>query len=656
MAIDLRALLVKGVEAQHAGRFEEAVETYRRVLKVDPNNSDALNLLGVLASAAGRSEEALDLHERAIAGNPHFADAHYNKGVALRALKRMDAAIAAFAQAVALNDRFAEAYLNLGTALADAGELARAVDTFTSMAEAFPQDARAFYNLGHCLARVERRAEAKAAFATAARLQPDNTEFQIALADLDEACGDPADAIAILERVLQREPNSIDVHDRLPGLLVKAGRPQEAVAAYDVAIRVAHAAGDVQRRSARMAGLGDAYRALGDWGQAISSYEHALLGVAPSPEVLSNIAELMAEREWMAAAGVLAEDASRLRPDDHRYMHNRAMFELKRGHLASGWEKYEARIKANNAPDTRAEPRWAGQDLSGRRILIWPEQGLGDQILYCGLLPDLVLRAREVVVEVEPRLVGVLTRSFPRARIFAGTGDGSTAIPGSIDFQIPMGSLPRILRREFRQFPRRGAYLKPDAERAVALRRRYEEKAAGRRIVGLSWRSRNAQFGAAKSLDLKDLTEVLRTPGVMFVNLQYGDCAEEIAWAKQELGVDIFVDTDINAVDDVDEFFAQVAAMDLVVSTSNTTVHVGGALDVPTWLMLPRGGGSLWYWFMDRNDSPWYPSVRLFRQPEGNDAPPWPQEVAKAVGDELQRWLTRPLAATAFSGAGIARG
>ena len=205
-----------------------------------------------------------------------------------------------------------------------------------------------------------------------------------------------------------------------------------------------------------------------------------------------------------------------------------------------------------------------------------------------------------------------------------------------------MGSLPRILRRDFRQFPKHHGYLKADPARTAALRQRYAAIAGGRRIVGISWRSRNTQFGTAKSVALTDLAEILRVPGVMFVNLQYGDCADEIATAKRDLGVDILHDTEIDSLRSLEDFFAQVAAMDLVVTVSNTTVHAAGALNVPAWLLLPRGEGALWYWFVDREDSPWYPSVRLFRQPDTPDEPSWPRDVVRRAGEDLQRWSRLP--------------
>jgi hypothetical protein len=137
---------------------------------------------------------------------------------------------------------------------------------------------------------------------------------------------------------------------------------------------------------------------------------------------------------------------------------------------------------------------------------------------------------------------------------------------------------------------------------------------------------------------LAEWGDILTVRGVTFVNLQYGDCTEDLAAAKERYGVDIVQDDDVNSMASMDDFFAQVAAMDLVISTSNTTVHAAGSLNIPAWVMLVTGPGSLWYWFLERSDSPWYPSVQLFRQPVGGDGAPWWRDAAQRIGKKLAVW------------------
>jgi hypothetical protein len=131
----------------------------------------------------------------------------------------------------------------------------------------------------------------------------------------------------------------------------------------------------------------------------------------------------------------------------------------------------------------------------------------------------------------------------------------------------------------------------------------------------------------------------LQVPGVMFVNLQYGDCAQELNTARFTLGVDIYDDPNVDSGVDMDMFFAQVAAMDLVISTSNTTVHTAGSQNVPGWVLLPHGKGAIWYWFLRREDSPWYPSLRLIRARTIDPAQAWEVEPANRAGELLRHWL-----------------
>ncbi len=178
--------------------------------------------------------------------------------------------------------------------------------------------------------------------------------------------------------------------------------------------------------------------------------------------------------------------------------------------------------------------------------------------------------------------------------------------------------------------------MKADPDRTAALRARYQAIAPGNLVVGLSWRSKNDRIGKSKSADISAWSEIFRVPGVTFVNLQYGDCADDLAAVQQVFGVRVIQDHEIDPLKNMDDFFAQVGAMDLVITTSNTTVHVAGSLNVPAWLLLSTGLASLWYWFLSGEDSPWYPSVRILRRLAGTargDAPWWHDVIARAGYD-----------------------
>lgn len=266
-------------------------------------------------------------------------------------------------------------------------------------------------------------------------------------------------------------------------------------------------------------------------------------------------------------------------------------------------------------------------------MLVWQEQGVGDVILYAGMIPDLLEQGARLIVECELRLVPLLARSFPQARVVMRS-DPVHALTREARWQSPLGSLCRWLRRHEADFPRRGPYLVPDATRVSELRKRYRELGQGP-VIGISWRSSNYKVGKQKSLSLSEWAPLLALSGATFVNLQYGDCREELLSLKQDFGVTVHHDETVNSLQDLDGFAAQVAAMDLVISTSNSTVHFAGASGVPVWTLLSRGEALLWYWFQEGEDSPWYPSMRLFRQELPGD---WSGLLARVRG-ALQLFL-----------------
>jgi hypothetical protein len=372
----------------------------------------------------------------------------------------------------------------------------------------------------------------------------------------------------------------------------------------------------------------------------MDAYERALDVADYQAQVLYAMAELFAQRDWLAAACLLAGHAAEARPDDPKFQHNLAVYELKRGNLSEGWEKYQSRFAAVGWQDRRTLPSYDGRALANLSLVVWPEQGLGEQILFASLLPDVIARAGKVFIETRPRLAKVFTRSFPTAMVMAQEQDDQPLpAPEGADCQFPLAGMAKFLRSNFTTFSRHAGYLQADPQAVATIRARYEEQAAGRCIVGLSWRSANASYGGSKSVQLLEWENLLRTPGVMFVNVQYGDSRAELEQVRKMRGIDIYEDPAIDPIGDLDAAFAQIASLDLVISTSNTAVHIAGALNIPCWVALPQGNGAFWYWFLNRDDSPWYPSLRLFRQTQDTALANWGSDVGGRLATELRRWL-----------------
>jgi hypothetical protein len=413
-----------------------------------------------------------------------------------------------------------------------------------------------------------------------------------------------------------------------------AGNLDEAILIYRRAL-----ARDPRLIEARVS-LGHALREKGDVDDAIDTYERAMAdGLLPDKGAFYT-ALALGNGEFFGSMLMLLDHAPTEGSDAERAAVMRSIGLLTMGRLDDGWRQYDERLFTDKTKIHRRSeppPYWKGEDLTGKTIYVWPEQGLGDQIIYGTMLPDLIARAGRVYFESKSRLEQVFRRSLPGALVLSNDSEETKAAVTAADYQIPLGSLGVYFRRRFEDFPRRAEYLKPDPEKVARFRARYEQLASGRRIVGLSWKSKKPRGGAGKSTRLMEWEPLLRTPDVLFVNLQYGDCSAELAEVKAKLGVEVFADMDVDPMGEMDNFFAQVAALDLVISTSNTTVHVAGSINVPCWVLLPRGAGALWYWFTEREDSPWYSSLRLFR-PE-NIGPGWGQELMPRLSRELMHWL-----------------
>ena len=266
-------------------------------------------------------------------------------------------------------------------------------------------------------------------------------------------------------------------------------------------------------------------------------------------------------------------------------------------------------------------PFWDGSP-NRDSLLVWPEQGVGEQLLYSSMLNEARARVGTLTLILDRKLHTLFQRSFPKCRIVTF----ETAVAENhFDWQIPLGELGRFFRPSVDDFlQHRRTYLKADSKRTTALRR--EISPERQRIVGLSWYSRNAEFGDRKTLSLDRLTPLLTTPGLRFVDLQYGDTATARDAIRRKTGVEITRVASVDSWEDVDGFAALVNACDLIVTISNTTAHIAGALGKDVLLMLPHSQGRFWYWQVDRDDSLFYPAMRLFRQHVSGD---WSQVIAR---------------------------
>ena len=562
------------------GQIAEGIDLVRRALVLDPSQSRFHTLLGMALSSAGRHAEALASFDQAIALGA--ADAHGSRADTLVALGQLAEAVGSFDRALARDPSSVADWCNRGAALVDLDRFAEAADSFARATALAPDFAEAHYNHGNALAKLARH----------------------------------ADAIASYDRALTLKPDYVDALNNRANELNQLGRLPEALASVEAALVL------VPDHSSALVTRGVLLRKLRRSADAIASCERALALKPDDTDALTVRADLLTDLERFEEAISTLDGIIALKPENVAAKWNKSLICLGLGRFQVGWPLYEHRWAGANGlvPRRYTQPRWNGGRIDGT-LLIWGEQGLGDEILHASMFPDVIARTPSVMFEVEPRLAPLFARSFPSVTVIACQPE---LYGGKVDAQEPLASLGRYLRRSFEDFPRRErGYLVADAARAQALRQRL----AGdeRKVIGLSWVSKAPVGGASKSARLADFEALLRLPGCRFVDLQYGDTSDERAALARDLGVVVERLGDIDNTNDLDGLAALMSACDAVVTVSNTTAHLAGALGRPTFVMVPHGYARIWYWFHDRNQSPWYPRVAVRRQQSGQ---PWADVVA----------------------------
>ena len=518
-------------------------------------------------------------------------------------------------------DHFDALHLS-GVARQQRGDSAEAARLIGAALKVRADSADALGNYGQALLDLRRLDEALSSFDASLTIAPDHLHARLGRAATLIKLSHFTEALVDADYALRLDPKNHAALSRRAYALSALGRHAEAVAAYDAALAVAPS------DPAALCNRGYCQEMLGDKQAALASYDAALALAPAFVTALVNRANTLVDlqREEEAAAGY--EAALSAAPDHADARFKLGITRLRLRDFARGWPDYDWRWRtAEFVPMQRGYPCpvWQGQRIDGA-LLVWSEQGLGDQILFAGMLPELFGRAGSVVLDIEARLIPLFARSFPALQFHARQPQ---LYAGAADAQIPLGSVGRYLRTGEAAFPDRAqGYLAADQARTASLRARLAD---GRRLVGLSWRSRNPKFEQAKSAALREFEPLLRRPDCRFVDLQYGDTFAEREAIEREFGVRIEQLADIDNTADIDGLAALIAACDLVVTVSNTTAHLAGALGKETFVLVPFGHGRMWCWFNAGDSSPWYPQVRLWRQQQGQA---W-TEVVGAIAKDM---------------------
>ncbi|PKU21821.1 tetratricopeptide repeat protein [Telmatospirillum siberiense] len=593
------ASFIDAMTHHQAGRLAAAADGYRRVLAEMPGYPYALHGLGVIALQSGRSDEALALIERALAIEPEFAEAYVNRGNLLRKAGRMAEARQSYRHATDLRPGDAEAPYNLGTLLQMTGEGTAASICYRRTLDLIPAHAKALNNLGIQYKLEGRNEQALRCFRRAAAAQP---EFAEAWYNQGVTLAGFVDAFPEASRAYR---NAI------------ALRPAYAEAHNNLGLALSH---------------------LGRAGEAETVLVRALVLSPGRPEILNNLGMACQGQRKLDEALACYDQALALRPDFAEAHNNRGMALLTAGDFEEGWREREWRWRTPHLAQSQqsfAQPLWRGEPAAGARILIHAEQGFGDSIQFCRYIPRLADRGLRVILSVPQELRRLLS-GLPGIEQLLEEGD---ALP-PFDLHCPMMSLPLAFSSTLADIPSRVPYLSA-ADRSVdAWRRRLPDD--GRCRVGLAWagnsRSHMADLAALdrrRSLPAERLTILGDRPDVTAYSLQK---TEPLPPPGSPV-----VDH-MGSIDDFAEAAALIANLDLVISVDTAVAHLAGALGKPIWLL--NRFDNCWRWLQGRDDSPWYPTLRQFRQPRPGDWEAVLAAVSQALTEQapsLTRWRrTKP--------------
>ena len=657
---------------QDRGKIDAAIACYRKALRLHPAFAEAWNDLGTARYSKGELEAALECYRQAVRLRPDHMVAHANLGgvcrklgllhEARRALQRefflrvksalfrprsnpaqvaLDSGHPRLALALSSDPRItALAYLRLGER-SKAAESARGDPYITALAQptkesleralsktprdpalhlalgrVLGKDGEAAYRraleldplsvlarvrLSELLRETERLDESQAMARAALELDDESPAAHYALGMVWKARGISRKARESFERSLELEPRSLAALEQLVHLLREEERMDEAERRLRAALR--------ERPDAPQL-LADLGLILGDqmrYDEAIGLFDRApnyLPAINRKALLLDQIGDRARSRE-------LLERALALAPDDPNVHYNLGLHHLKHGDFARGWPLYERRRGFDSFIGRYRRfplPEWDGGSAEGRTVLVLPEQGLGDEIMFGSCIPDLAARAKHVIVECDAKLEAIFRRSFPGTTVVSRArtveNDWINRIEPKPDLQTSSGSLARVFRKNKEDFPQR-PFLKADPG-STAWRAKLEALGPGRKI-GLSWKGGVGITGKKRrSFSLSDLAQVLRIPNVHWVNLQYTDVREELKTSP------VRVHHWQDAIDDYDQTAALVSALDGVLTVCTAIVHLTGGLGRPALVMVPFGAD--WRYGASGERMIWYPSVRLIRQ------------------------------------------
>ena len=553
-----KALLRAGYHAKK-GEIEEAQKLYQAVLQTFPNNKRAQQGLADLnkhkqpnltqSPPPDTINQLINLYDQ---GQLAVVVEHANK------------------LAVKYPNSFA-IWNILGAAAAQTKQMDKAISALLRVIAIQPHYAEAYNNMGNVLRDQGKLEKAMAYYQKALSLKSDYPEARYNVGVILQDQNKFEEAIASYQKALSLKPDYLEAYNNLGNVLKDQGKLDEAIASYKEALSLKPDSADAYNN------MGNALHDQGKLDEAIACYHKALSLEPDDPEVHDNMGFALLAAKY---------------------------FDRGFKHCEWRWQKED---RANQFLKS-TKPPWNGE--KGQRVLVWNEQGIGDEIMFSSIVPEIYAASSKILVKCDRRLIPLFERSFPTDVTYY-SGDSHVS-EDEYDFHIPMGSLPLTFRKSLESFKTSASgFLKCDTARAESIKGQLTQEQS-KKLIGISWNTKSPTRNSSdRNINLADLARALDSSNTQLVSLQYGDVSDEIEAVKKEFGIDVIQFDAVDNKNDIDGLASLILACDQIVSTTNVTVHLAGALGVKVTVLLPFS--PRWIWG-DGSKSFWYESVTPIKQ------------------------------------------
>ena len=576
---------------------------------------------GVKLFGSGKLEKAITCFEKAMALDPQNVDAHYHMGMALNRLGKSNKAVASFRRALEINPNFFQGWFQLGMLLSKTDSMDHAITYLLTAVEICPDDAGAYFRLGNALTKQNHVDLAISCYRQAVKLKPDGREINFGLGNALKNHGKNEEAIASYREAIRCDPKHAGAHNNIGVAYSELGDFDEAIRWYQEALKIN------PNFVEGYYNIGNAFKHQNLPDKA-AEYYRKLLDLSPDDiEACIELANVLVAQGDIEAAIAYFDKALVIHSNHPVARWNRSVVHLLLGNFDKGWKDFDWRLRlpgqqVKGLKDADND-HWDGGSFTDKRLLIYSEQGLGDTLQFVRYLPTVKALGGTVILATYKPLLPLLKNCDGIDHLLELPVNGCP--PLSYDLSLPILSLPVVFHATLETIPLQIPYLDADPLKTAVWRRRFSDQVFR---VGIVWKGSPSHANDRnRSCQLKQFLPLMKMPGIQWYGLQKGPGAQEV----HQIELPCKMDNLGEELEDFGDTAAVLKNLDLLVSVDTAVVHLAGAMGKTVWTLLPFAPD--WRWQRNTADSPWYPTMRLYRQPARGD---W-DSVFENVADDLQQ-------------------